>query len=721
MLTIAEQMSASVEVSQQARQYIEDMMGEKLRATAIAAQAQLNPDISKVTNEELVVLSKELGIDNLTLWSKLDNDIVALKSSNPKEINLSSKSWDYWYAAFLQLFDKHNVTIQQGQRLPNYWSGPINFSTSDPSIINKWGNYYDGTTNYMINPYMNAKTILDFQQTAGTEAIVNKLLQKNPNIVEITGFDPDFIGKAPIIKIKQGIPVYNLDVRDVIFGAYTYKDEENDVVNIHKTIQTGEIITTEANLNGKHIIKSFIPVKENHPYVIGINFDRSAIDQVLNHQLFVQCMISLGLWLVTMVTSYFMAGLLIRPIHQILGTVNEVAAGNFGTLTSSRRNDELGLLSSRVNTMTLNLRSYTTQLKEAAEELRNTKEYLESLVNHTSDAIHVSDLQGNVTQANKAFETMYGWGLDEVLGKPLTNIPEPYYEEYNDKVLSMLQGHSVADYETIRYDKDGRLLDVSITISPIRDEMGIIVAVASITRNITTRKQTEEVLRRSEKLSLIGQLAAGVAHEIRNPLTTLKGFVQLQKQLKGPLKESYLDIMLTELDRINFIVGEFLVLAKPQATHFQLADIRDILKDMGMLLELQAILNNVEIDLQFAEEVPLIHCEVNQLKQVFINVLKNAIEAMPDSGKIIIELFSPNSDHVVIRVTDQGCGIPEEYLKRVGEPFFTIKENGNGLGIMVTQRIINNHKGSITIQSTPGEGTCVEIILPCAPVEERQP
>jgi two-component system, sporulation sensor kinase E len=416
-----------------------------------------------------------------------------------------------------------------------------------------------------------------------------------------------------------------------------------------------------------------------------------------------------------MITSYFMAGLLIRPIRQILGTVNEVAAGNFSTLTTSRRNDELGLLSSRVNTMTINLRSYTTQLKDAAEELRSTKGYLESLVNHTSDAIHVSDLQGNVTQANKAFESMYGWSLEEVQGKPLTNIPEPYYEEYMNKLSSMLQGHSVTDYETTRYTKDERLLDVSITISPICDERGMIVAVASITRNITARKQTDEVLRRSEKLSLVGQLAAGVAHEIRNPLTTLKGFVQLQKQTKGPLKESHLDVMLTELDRINFIVGEFLVLAKPQAAHFQLADIRDILKDIGMLLELQAIMNNVEIDLQFAEEIPLIHCEVNQLKQVFINVLKNAIEAMPDSGKIIIELFSPDSKHVAIRVIDHGCGIPEEYLKRLGEPFFTIKENGNGLGIMVTQRIISNHKGSFSIQSTLGKGTCVEIILPCSP------
>ncbi|MFC5449623.1 PAS domain S-box protein [Paenibacillus aestuarii] len=714
MLTIADQLSTTVEVTQQARQAMEDTTAEKLRAAAIAAQAELNPDIAGVTNEQLVALSAKLGVDHISLWTKLpDNDIVVLRSSNPKEINLSSKTWDYWYTAFLQLFTLHEVTVSQGRKLPHYWSGPINFATSDPSDINKWGYYYDGTTNYMIDPYINATSILDFQKIEGSEAVIQKMMKENASILEITGFNPQFFGKQPIIKIKQGIPVHNLDVRDIIFGSYRFTDEENDGIHLQQAIVSGSRNITESRIDGKNVLKSFIPVHAAEPYVIGITFDLSSLTNVLNHHLFILGMISLGLLLFSMVTSYWLAGFMIRPIQKILDTVNLVAKGQFDSFIPGRRKDELGLLAAQVNTMTSNLHRYTTELSEAADELRTTKEYLESFFNQTSDAIHVSDLQGQVWQVNQAFERLFGWCHEEVCGKPLDNIPADQLAATEEQVQKMLQGEAVTDFETARYMKDGRLIDVSITISPIRDAHGHIVAIASISRNITVRKQTEEALRRSEKLSVVGQLAAGVAHEIRNPLTTLKGFVQLQK-MTGSLKASQLDIMLSELDRINFIVSEFLVLAKPQAVQFQLTDIRDIVSHVVKLLESQASLDNVEIELTISLEptdVPLIHCEANQLKQVFINVLKNAMEAMPDGGKIQIDLMAPDPKSFMIRIIDQGCGIVEDEMSRIGEPFYTNKVHGTGLGLMVTQRIINNHKGTFALRSKPGEGTCVEIVL----------
>jgi signal transduction histidine kinase len=254
---------------------------------------------------------------------------------------------------------------------------------------------------------------------------------------------------------------------------------------------------------------------------------------------------------------------------------------------------------------------------------------------------------------------------------------------------------------------------VSITVSPIRDEEDRIIAFAEISRNITARKQTEEVIRRSEKLSVIGQLAAGVAHEIRNPLTTLRGFVQLNKQ-QGALSDAYLDIMLSELDRINFIVSEFLVLAKPQVGQFVPVDMRSLLSDMISLLDSQASLISASFDTRFSEHVPLIDCDANQLKQVFINIIKNSLEAMEDGGgTITVELDYDSADHAaVIRVKDQGRGISEEDLPKIGEPFFTSKTSGNGLGLMVSHRIIANHKGTMNYSSKLGEGTCVEIRLP---------
>lgn len=711
MSSVAKQIGATLEASQHAKQFLEDNLGEKLRVAAIAVQDQLNPDLDQVSNEQLVALTKKLGIDYITLWKQVGDDIVVGRASEPNELNMSSRSWDYWYRAFRQLFEYREVSILEGQKLGHYWSGPINFAASDPTTIKKWGYYYDGTTNYIINTAINAKVFMDFEKAIGTEEVVNKLLDENPNILEITGYDPKFFGKAPIIKMKQGVPIYNLDVRDIIIGHYTYKDSPYDVLNIQKSIQTSQMTTASASINGKHVLKSFVPIPGVKPYVIGVTFDRESIQVSLMNQLLVQSSISLGLIILTLVGSYFIAGFMMRPLNLIVSKVNEMADGNFGAKIPIRSRDELGRLATRVNAMASNLESNLAQLKDSAEELRSTKEYLESFVNHTSDAIHVSDLQGNAIQVNQAFETMYGWSREEAMGKPLPEVPEEQQQEFRDKLQLVLHGDSVADFETVRLDKDGRLLDISITISPIRSDQGTIIAVASISRNITARKQTEEVLRRSEKLSLVGQLAAGVAHEIRNPLTTLRGFVQLQKK-KGACTPYHLDIMLSELDRINFIVGEFLVLAKPQISRIEPVDLRDIIQDIVLLLDSQAHINDVRIETRLDPDLPMLTCEPNQLKQVFVNIMKNGMEAMVDGGTLTVELLAASSESLIVRITDQGCGIPEEELARLGEPFFTKKESGNGLGLMVSQQIIANHKGSMQIKSQVNAGTSVEIKLP---------
>jgi two-component system, sporulation sensor kinase E len=361
--------------------------------------------------------------------------------------------------------------------------------------------------------------------------------------------------------------------------------------------------------------------------------------------------------------------------------------------------------------MGCNLLSYTTQLKNAAEELRSTKQYLESFVNHTSDAIHVADLSGKVIQVNRAFEKMYGWSESEALGKRLSNVPDEYLCAQQELVDTVLRGGSVTDYETVRLTKTGEFIDLSITVSPIRDELGVIVAIASISRNITSRKQAEEMIRRSEKLSVVGQIAAGVAHEVRNPLTTLRGFVQLQKQ-NGSVSQAHLDIMLAELDQINMIVSEFLVFAKPQASRYQPVSVQDIIRDIMLLLDSEAKLSNVQFNLHAEADLPLVIAEANQLKQVFVNVMKNGMEAMTGGGELTVELARHTNDAIVLRFTDQGGGIAQDDLPRLGEPFFTKKANGNGLGLMVSHQIIAGHKGSIIFHSELGKGTCVEIVLP---------
>ncbi|WP_240644586.1 ATP-binding protein [Paenibacillus paeoniae] len=712
--SIVEQLGVTLEVIETTREAMDAELGQKLRMAAIVVKEKLHPNIKFVSNEQLVSLSKELNLDDITLWQRIDGEVVSVLSSNPEEINLSSKTWDYWDRAFHQLFDLKDVSVGKGDALQHYWSGPINYAVSDPTQINKWGYFFDGTTNYMINTIINTDENFSFDLVGGTTDVIAKLKTQQPSLLEVTGFDPQFFGTKPIIKMKKGIPVYNLDVRDIPFGQYEYRNTQDDTLFIQTVLKDGGMQTGKYTINGKEVLRSFIPLKINadKTYVIGVAFDKAELKEPIHRQLLAHVLISLCLLMFAMLASYFIAGYMLRSLNQIIHKVNAIADGKFDVSISIQNKDELGLLASRVNSMGVRLLNYTTQLKETARELQSTKQYLESFVNHTSDAIHVVDLDGHIIQVNHAFEAIYGWSSEEVTGQLLPNLPNSQFESHEILIATIMEGGSVTDFETVRYTKDGGLIDVSITISAIRDELDEIMAIATISRNITSRKQSEEMIRRSDKLAVVGQLAAGVAHEVRNPLTTLRGFVQLQKQT-GSLSMSHLDLMLSELDQINMIVSEFLVLAKPQAIRHDYLNVGDLLKDIVMLMDSEARMNKVNLTIHQITDIPVISGVGSQLKQVFVNMIKNGVEAMPDGGELTIELSAAEDSHeMVIRFTDQGLGITEEDMARLGEPFFTRKEGGNGLGVMICQQIIRNHNGKLSYRSLVGEGTCVEIRLP---------
>uniref|UniRef100_A9U6N3 Sensory histidine protein kinase n=1 Tax=Physcomitrium patens TaxID=3218 RepID=A9U6N3_PHYPA len=251
--------------------------------------------------------------------------------------------------------------------------------------------------------------------------------------------------------------------------------------------------------------------------------------------------------------------------------------------------------------------------------------------------------------------------------------------------------------------QEGHWISIESRYNPILDETGKLDSVMIVSRDVSEVMHTKELLRQTDKLSAIGQLAAGIAHEIRNPLTSLRGFVQL---LQASLAEPrYCEIMLAELDRINFIVSELLVLAKPQQMKFQEKIPTQIIYDVISLLESQANMNNVIFHDHLERSLPTISCDENQLKQVFINVCKNAIEALPQGGDIYVESTRLAPSRIRISIRDTGKGIDPSRIPRLGEPFYTTKENGTGLGLMVSYRILEEHGGSLTIESEPEKGT----------------
>ncbi|MCX2809985.1 PAS domain-containing protein [Bacillus sp. ChL18] len=236
-------------------------------------------------------------------------------------------------------------------------------------------------------------------------------------------------------------------------------------------------------------------------------------------------------------------------------------------------------------------------------------------------------------------------------------------------------------------------------------------AVQVILRDISERKQTEELMLKSEKLSIAGQLAAGIAHEIRNPLTAIKGFLQLMKPTMEE-NEHYFEIVFSELSRIELILSELLMLAKPQQNAVkERVNLKKIISEVTALLETQANLKGIFIKTDYEHDSMYINGDQNQLKQVFINLIKNAVESMPDGGTVHI-IMTEDEYSVNVTVKDEGDGIPEDVLKRIGEPFLTTKEKGTGLGLMVTFNLIKNHQGAIQVDSKPDRGTAFHITFP---------
>lgn len=358
--------------------------------------------------------------------------------------------------------------------------------------------------------------------------------------------------------------------------------------------------------------------------------------------------------------------------------------------------------------------------KAAEEELRSTKELFESIFHHTTDAVIMFDLTGNVLAMNPASERISaviqtdGRCRQKQLHQDL--IPQSHRHQY----LDVLNGRvPFTEYELSRTLPGGRRYDLQVTLSPICNDAGHVSALLLMAKDITESKKTQEMLLQTEKLSIAGQLAAGVAHEIRNPLTALKGFVQLMR-FGERYEKRYLDVMANELSRIEMIVSELLVLAKPQSMTFKRKQIEPILQDVVTLSGTQAIMHNVQIVMVHADLLPDVDCDENQLKQVFINFIKNAIEAMPQGGELRIEAAMLGEERMRIRFADQGTGIPEEHLSRLGEPFYTTKTKGTGLGLMVSKKIIENHRGKLEIDSEWGVGTTLDVYLPVSVPEVQK-
>lgn len=253
-----------------------------------------------------------------------------------------------------------------------------------------------------------------------------------------------------------------------------------------------------------------------------------------------------------------------------------------------------------------------------------------------------------------------------------------------------------------------------VTLTPIRVNSKTVEVIGTAI-DITKEKNREIQVQQMEKLAVIGQLAAGVAHEISNPLTSINGFVKIVKEgVCSQDQERYLDIILGEIDRINNIVNKFLFISKPKDfSNIKPTNINQVIDNCISFIQSQSNLKHIKINPYFESEI-IINCDEAQIRQVIVNLIENAIEAiyLTDQSIEILLKEDLSSNMALIKITDKGRGISEERKKRLFEPFYCTKEKGTGLGLITCKRIIDLHGGKIEINSTVGEGTTVQVLLP---------
>ncbi|MCR8926821.1 EAL domain-containing protein [Priestia megaterium] len=367
---VTEEIAYEVENSKNSASYMENRMAQELRTASIAIQDSLPADYHDVSNDQLKRLAKKLMISHITLLAPAGDDIIGVKSSDPKEINMSTKEWGYWYTSFRQLLSQQTITTKKGVTLPHFWSGPIEVASSNPNHIDKWGYYYDGSTNYIIDPYFRDRHVLDFEKRFGPTNVMNRFTENLEGVLELTVFNPKNFGKRNQNVYLNGNKYIKIKDQPIWYGTYTYRNTERDKKSIQEVLKTGKSQSYLAEINHKKVLKTLVPIKEkNTPaYVIGVVYDYGLIEKELQQELLKHLLLSLPFIFIVLIISFVFSTSITRPIKHIMEHVNQIAKGNFGKVLNVRRKDELGGLVANINHLSHFLKTYVDDLKKSQEE-----------------------------------------------------------------------------------------------------------------------------------------------------------------------------------------------------------------------------------------------------------------------------------------------------------------------------------------------------------------
>jgi PAS domain S-box-containing protein len=370
--------------------------------------------------------------------------------------------------------------------------------------------------------------------------------------------------------------------------------------------------------------------------------------------------------------------------------------------------------------------------RRTAEQLGEYRSRLASIIDSSEDAILSKDLNGTIISWNKGAERIYGYTPEEVVGKHISLLtPSDRPDEIPEVLRKIGRGERIENHESVRVTKDGRHLDVSISVSPLRNTAGDIVGASAIARDITTQRRAAGQLRQSQKMEAIGRLAGGVAHDFNNVLGIINACAEFLRDRIDPGTEPsvYVENIKKAIERGTSLTKQMLAFSRTSAIQPRVLDLNERLRDISKLLR-PLLGEDVEILIVPRTPSAVVEADPGQLDQIVVNLAVNARDAMPRGGKFILETGAVRLDesfaeqhqemapgkYVMLAVSDTGSGMDEATVSRIFEPFFTTKEagKGTGLGLATVYGIVKQSAGHILVYSEPGHGTTFKIYLPSA-------
>lgn len=371
---------------------------------------------------------------------------------------------------------------------------------------------------------------------------------------------------------------------------------------------------------------------------------------------------------------------------------------------------------SRVIEKALAKQSQTKNKEMAVKSLEHAYENLrvsaDSILQCMSAGVVAVDSSLYIRMVNQMASKLLGIQIQDMIGKHIYEVI-PLFNSVNliKNTLENEKGVRLHQVEVLGED-GAKLFNVNTDV--ISDFNGNKIGAVAVFDDITDLRRKEGMLRDRERLAIIGQMAAGMAHELKNPLTSVRGFAQIlsAKSLEAEVSK-YIKVMISETGRMNQVIQDFLQLARPKPPEFRSLSINDVVREITPIIEPQALLKNISVQVITGDDIPLCLIDPAQIKQVLLNLFQNSLECMEINGNFSIETKNlSDQNQVRLDIKDDGCGIPEDRMKKLGVPFYTTKPEGTGLGLSISFSIVEQHKGRVEIQSREGMGTVFSVFLP---------